>query len=121
MRRLRQLTPALVLGFVVTLGLAGCGGGDSSGSTETEVIDVTFKGDDVTPNGQRVEVSVDQPITLHVTADEPGEIHVHSDPEQEFEYQAGTSDLKLDPITTPGVVEVESHTLHKVLFQLEVR
>jgi hypothetical protein len=121
MRRLRQLTPVLVLGFVGTLGLAGCGGGDSSGATETKVIDVTFKGEDVTPNGERIDVSVDQPITLHVTADKPGEIHVHSDPEQEFEYRAGTSDLTMDPITTPGVVEVESHTLDKVLFQLEVR
>jgi ABC-type glycerol-3-phosphate transport system substrate-binding protein len=125
MRRLRRLTAPLVLGLVATFALAACGGGSSSGpanaSSETKVIDVTFKGEDVTPNGERIEVSVDQPITLHVTADKPGEIHVHSDPEQEFEYKAGTSDITMDPITKPGVVEVESHTLDKVLFQLEVR
>jgi hypothetical protein len=75
----------------------------------------------VTPNGERVEVGVGQPIQLAVTADAPGEIHVHSSPEQEFEYEKGSSTLDLEPIPAPGVVEVESHTLDKVIVSLQAR
>ena len=47
------------------------------------------------PNGERVEVAAGQQIELVVTADAPGEIHVHSSPEQELEYDAGTTTLEL--------------------------
>jgi hypothetical protein len=103
---------------------AACGGDDNGSdpsSTETKVIKVSISGDTVTPNGDRVEVAVDQPIELQVTADAAGEIHVHSSPEQEFQYDTGTTTLKLDPIKTPSVVEVESHTLDKTIVQLEAR
>jgi hypothetical protein len=84
-------------------------------------IEVTIVGDSVTPNGERVEVAVGEPVELVVEADRPGEIHVHSSPEQELEYDKGTTTLELDPIERPGVVEVESHTLEKTIVQLEVR
>ena len=125
MRRLRHLTAAVTLPLVAMFALAGCGGGDSasgsSGNTETKVIDVTFKGDQTTPSGDVIDVSVGQRIELDVTADKPGEIHVHSTPEQEYEYDAGSSTIELTPIKTPGVVTVESHTLDKVLFKLQVQ
>jgi hypothetical protein len=109
---------ALVLGF----SLAGCGddGGDGDDSGP-KTIDVTFKGDTVTPNGDRVEVEAGDDVTLDVTADKPGEIHVHSDPEQELEYDAGTTTLTIKDLDRPGVVEVESHSLDKVIVQLEVK
>lgn len=109
-------------GLVMVLGLVlgGCGNGDNGPDTETKKITVTVSGDTITPNGERIEVSVGQPIELVVTADAPGEIHVHSDPEQEFEYEAGTQTLELTPIDRPGVVDVESHTLDKTIVQLEV-
>ena len=122
---MRRALAALTV-LLCALPLAACGGssgGSSDGSggpTEAKVIDVTFTGDSVTPNGDRVEISVGQPVTLHVTADAPGEIHVHSDPEQELAYPKGESDVKVSPITTPGTVDVESHTLDKVIVQLEV-
>ena len=87
----------------------------------TKTIDVTFEGDAVTPNGDRVEVQVDQPIELVVKADAEGEIHVHSDPEQELEYGAGTTTLPAFTIDKPGIVEVESHGLEKTIVQLEVK
>jgi hypothetical protein len=87
----------------------------------TQQIEVTFAGDSVTPNGERVEVAVGEPVELVVTADAPGEIHVHSSPEQELEYRKGTTTIELDPIQRPGVVEVESHTLEKTIVQLEAR
>ena len=93
MRRAMATLAVLLCALTVT---AGCGdddsggGGSPSGSTsEPKVIDVTITGDSVTPNGERVDVSVGQEIRLKVTADEPGEIHVHSSPEQELEYAAG--------------------------------
>jgi hypothetical protein len=111
---------ALVLGF----SLAGCGddGGDDGGDDSgPKTIDVTFKGDTVTPNGDRVEVEHGDDVTLDVTADKAGEIHVHSDPEQELEYDAGTTTLTIKNLDRPGVVEVESHSLDKVIVQLEVK
>lgn len=85
-----------------------------------QVVEITFSGDDVTPNGDRVQVTAGEPVTFEITADAPGEIHVHSTPEQELEYGAGqtTEELTFDQ---PGVVEVESHDLDKVIVQLEVR
>jgi hypothetical protein len=123
--RLARRTAAASLVLLTAVGSAACGSSDStpsnSGSTsQTKVIDVTFHGTSVTPNGERVEVSVGQPITLHVTADAPGEIHVHSTPEQELEYAKGTTDVKLTPIDAPGTIDVESHSLDKVIVQLEV-
>jgi hypothetical protein len=93
---------------------------DGSGSSDPKVIKVTFAGDTVDPNGERVEVAKGQDVKLEVTADKGGEIHVHSSPEQELEYEAGESTLTIKGIDQPGTVDVESHTLEKVLVQLEV-
>jgi hypothetical protein len=119
---LRSLSSATVV-IVVMLGLAACGDDDSSrpdGDATPVTIDVTFEGDTVTPNGERVEVGTGQPIELEITADQPGEIHVHSDPEQTLAYDEGTSTVEIEPIDQPGVVDVESHDLDAVIVQLEV-
>jgi ABC-type glycerol-3-phosphate transport system substrate-binding protein len=117
MRRLVPLLAALVLALG---GLSACGGDSSSSTSGPKKIDITFSGDSVTPNGEKVEVGVGQKIQLHVTADAPGEIHVHSTPEQQLEYEQGTTDLTLT-IDKPGIVDVESHSLEKTIVQLEVR
>ena len=122
----RALATLAVL--TLTLGAtAACGADDSSSpsssgsSDEPQVIEVTFDGDSVTPNGDRVQVQHGEPIALKVTADAPGEIHVHSEPEQQLEYDKGTSTIEIEPIDAPGIVDVESHTLDKTIVQLEVR
>ncbi|HEU5456060.1 MAG TPA: hypothetical protein VFU85_10295 [Nocardioides sp.] len=102
--------------------LAGCG--DESGSTpasgdDTMTIEITFSDGSVTPSGKRVEVDAGQPVELVVKADEPGELHVHSTPEEELEYGAGTTTLKLT-LDQPGVVDVEAHDPKVVIVQLEV-
>ena len=122
---MRRALAVLTL-VVCTVGLAGCGDDDSSGSSDgkdldTKTIQVTISGDDVTPNGDRVEVAVNQPIELVVKADAEGEIHVHSDPEHELEYGVGTTTLPTFKIDKPGIVEVESHALEKTIVQLEVK
>ena len=137
----RRLAP---LALVVALALTGCGvdeeptadpsptasdpassskspsPSDESPSEAGTRIQITFKGDTVDPSGERVEVAAGEEIELDVTADAPGEIHVHSTPEQELSYEAGSTTLTLT-IDQPGVVEVESHDLDKVIVQLEVR
>lgn len=118
---MRRIAPLLAIIVLVLATFSACGGDDSGGTTSgTKRIDVTFTGDSVTPNGEKVEVGVGQKIELHVTADAPGEIHVHSTPEQELEYDQGTTDLTLT-IDKPGLVDVESHALEKTIVQLEVR
>lgn len=122
---IRRALAALTL-VACTAGLAGCGGDGSSGSGDgkglsTKTITVTISGDSVTPNGDRVDVQVGQPVELVVKADAAGEIHVHSDPEQQLEYGAGTTTLKPFTIDKPGIVEVESHALEKTIVQLEVK
>jgi hypothetical protein len=115
---------AVAVTAAVLLSLTSCGGGSSSNTgstTQVKKIAVTFSGDQVTPSGERIDVSVNQPIELDVTADKAGEIHVHSDPEQELQYGAGTTVIKVTPIDKPGVVDVESHSLDATIVQLEVR
>jgi len=101
----------------------GASGSSASGSAAADpvTIDVTFDGDSVEPNGERIQVEVGQEVDLVVTSDEPGEIHVHSSPEQELEYEGGdtpkTFELSFD---RPGIVEVESHSLDQQIVSLEV-
>ncbi len=144
---MRRTTMGLVGLVLAAVTLAGCGGEDEPAATDPTtaapssaepssaassspesstaepvgtVVDITFDGDTVQPNGERIDAKVGEPITLNVTADVPGEIHVHSTPEQELEYAAGQTTLELT-IDQPGVVEVESHSLELTIIQLEVR
>jgi len=95
--------------------------GTPSPASDAVVVDVTFDGDSVEPNGERIQVDRGQEVDLVVTADEAGEIHVHSSPEQELEYDGGgepqTFTMTFD---RPGIVEVESHTLDQQIVSLEV-
>ncbi|MGB0101417.1 MAG: hypothetical protein WBP61_14160 [Nocardioides sp.] len=117
----RALATLTVL--LCALPIAACGDeetpADDGGAPA--VVEVTFEGDSVTPNGERVDVATGQDVELQITADEAGEIHVHSDPEQEFAYESGESTVTIVGIDTPSTVDVESHSLDKVIVQLEVR
>ena len=117
---MRKTFAALLTTAVVMVSLTACSTdeGAAEGTGDGQTIKITFDGDSVEPNGERVKVDVDQPIVLEITADEPGEIHVHSTPEQEIAYDAGTSEHTLT-IDTPGVVDVESHDLEKTIVQLQ--
>ena len=122
---MRRLVAAVAVALVSAFTLSACGSDDSSTAQDSDQpvkkIAISFNGEDTDPNGQKIDVSVGQRIELDVTADAPGEIHVHSDPEQELEYDEGSSTIAVDPIEVPGQVTVESHTLGKVLFTLVAR
>ena len=120
---------ATVLVVVLGLGLAACGSDEpapsgSQGATQDDdggvSVTVTRSDDGFTPNGERVELDVDQTLTLTIDADTGGELHVHSVPEQEIAYDSGTSEHEIT-IDRPGVVEVESHDPDVIVLQLEVR
>jgi predicted small lipoprotein YifL len=139
----RVVTRIVPLVLVLAASLSACGGdgdtdapatdqsassspsdssSDSPSSSTDEGVDmtVTREGDSFTPNGERVELGIDQVLVLTIEADEAGELHVHSTPEQEIAYDAGTSEHEI-VIDRPGVVEVESHEPDVILLQLEVR
>jgi hypothetical protein len=91
----------------------------SSSATSGPFIDVTVHGNKITPNGDRIDAKVGQPVTLRVTSDRAGELHVHSTPEQELAYKAGTTTLKVT-VDKPGIVDVEDHVADVVVVQLQV-
>jgi hypothetical protein len=110
-------TPSSTLSGTPT---ASSSAGTASPAPDTGVVvDVTIKGDKVTPNGERLEAEVGKPVTLRVTSDQPGELHVHSTPEQELEYGAGRTTLQVT-VDKPGIVDVEDHAADVVVVQLEV-
>lgn len=136
MRRSAALAASLFITLALGTACGGNGGGNNGGNnggndgggigggaeTTVRTIEISVSGATITPNGAEVDVDAGQPIDLVVTADAPGEIHVHSDPEQEFEY-VGTGEpetFKLQ-IDRPGQVEVESHTLDKLIVKLVVQ
>ncbi|CAN5364710.1 hypothetical protein BH11ACT8_BH11ACT8_09380 [soil metagenome] len=127
MRRALATSAALLL--VLAGGVAcgsdsssdGSGNNGSSTATEPETIDITVAGGEITPNGTEVDVAAGQQIDLVVTADAPGEIHVHSEPEHEYSYEGtGEPETFSFTIDRPGQVEVESHTLDKLIVKLVV-
>ncbi|MFT4262035.1 MAG: hypothetical protein QM572_01510 [Nocardioides sp.] len=111
----------LLLALLSLTSLTACGDGSDTATTDlpTKKIAITFSGDTVTPNGDRVDVKIGQTVQLVVTADAAGEIHVHSDPEKELEYGKGTTVLELS-FDHAGIIEVESHALEKTIVQLQV-
>jgi hypothetical protein len=119
-----------VLTLVTSLGVTGCGS-DTSGTSGTsskdpstdasaQKLDVSIKGDTITPTNKRVEVSKGKPLTITITSDRSGELHVHSSPEEEIAFDKGTTTRKVT-FANPGVVEVEEHVSDTLIAQLEVR
>ena len=82
-------------------------------------VDIAIEGGEFSPQAQRIQAKVGEPVTLNIDSDVAGEFHVHSDPEQEIAFKAGESTHEIT-IDQPGVVEVESHDLGGVILQLEV-
>lgn len=85
-----------------------------------KLVQVKVTRDSIEPQGEKLEVKKGQPVVLDIDAEVGGELHVHSSPEQHIEYPAGKSQATLT-IDRPGIIEVESHTLDKLVLQLEVR
>lgn len=83
-------------------------------------LTITIQGNDVSPNGERIEVAPGEPLVVGVTSDRAGELHVHSKPEQFVEFGEGSTVTEL-VIDIPGVVEVEDHETGAVVAQIQVQ
>ena len=91
---------------------------DSGESVAT--VDVTIKGDEVTPIGEAVEIGVGEKVVLNIDSDRSGELHVHSSPEKELEFPAGTSKLDV-MLDQPGSVDIEEHESGALIVRVLVR
>jgi major membrane immunogen (membrane-anchored lipoprotein) len=111
----------LVAVLAAALLLAGCGGSDTPAKGKPVVVDIAVKAGTVKPQGDRVDVTVGQKVTLHITSDADEEIHVHSEPEHEYAVGQGDDVEKSFTIDTPGQVAVEAHHLDVTIVQLVVR
>lgn len=106
---IRRLLATCAAVLCVASSAVACGDDDSGGSTEVETIEITVEGGTVEPDGERIDVDVDQPVDLVVTSDVAGELHVHSSPEQYVEFDAGVNEpIKLQ-FERAGLVDIELH------------
>ncbi|MGH3459544.1 hypothetical protein [Aeromicrobium sp.] len=127
---------ALAAVFAAGVLLTGCSDSTDTGSVSSSptpresevtdpvkdvVVDIAIKDGKVTPQGERVDVLVGQPVILRITSDADEEIHVHSEPEKEFKVRAGDQVEEMLTIDTPGQVAVEAHEVDATIVQLVVR
>jgi len=85
-------------------------------------VDITIRGGQVTPNGDKVDVTKGQTVVLNVTSDSDDEIHAHTSGDgYELEVKAGTPATGEFVAADTGTFEVESHHLEKVIVRLVVR
>ncbi|MPZ62404.1 MAG: hypothetical protein GEU93_14140 [Propionibacteriales bacterium] len=97
-------------------------GGDDDAGGAAQEIEVEIEHGRVTPSGERVTVSVGQPVRMVIDSDAVDEIHVHAQPEHSFDVQAGKDDQIFEfTLETPGVYEAELHELGDVIVSIEVR
>jgi hypothetical protein len=94
----------------------------SSSDANTVVIDITIANRQVTPSGQKLDLSRGQTVIMHVTSDMDDEIHAHTGGDgYELEVTAGKPATGSFVVSDPGSFEIESHHLEKIIAILNVR
>ena len=94
----------------------------SSSNANAVVIDITIANRQVTPNGQKLNVSRGQKVIMHVTSDMDDEIHAHTGGDgYELEVTAGKPATGSFVVSDSGSFEIESHHLEKIIAILNVR
>ena len=83
-------------------------------------VEVTIKGDTMTPNAEKVKVKRGEDVTVSITSDREGELHVHSTPDKHVPFKAGETSVTMS-FDRPGLIDVEEHESGKLLVQFEVR
>ena len=74
------------------------------------------------PNGEKINVRVDQKVILNVISDTDDEIHAHlGEKDYELPVQAGKPTKGSFTLESPGSFEVESHHLEKTIVILNAR
>ncbi len=92
----------------------------TSDSEAGATLAIEVAGDDISPSGKTITMSVGDTLTIRVVSDRAGELHVHSSPEQSVEFKAGETrrDLTIDK---PGQVDIEEHDSDKLVARLLVQ
>lgn len=105
---------------LTVLVLAACGQTPESATYGKEgvTIYVALVDGTVTPDNEFLDVTVGEPINLHVVSDVDEVIHVHSVPEHTFDVAAGDDKTFTFTIDTPGDVVVVAHLLDAAILQL---
>ena len=94
----------------------------SSSDANAVVIDITIANRQVTPSGQKLNLSRGQTVIMHVTSDMDDEIHAHTGGDgYELEVTAGKPATGSFVASDPGSFEIESHHLEKIIAILNVR
>lgn len=122
MTALTQIRTALISLAISTLvlGLAGCGGESKPPGSAGLTVDIVIAHGQVTPANATLQVTVKQPITLHVTSDVADELHVHSVPDHKFEVAAAANQTFQFSVDVPGSVDVELHHLDRTVATIHV-
>jgi hypothetical protein len=94
----------------------------SNSEANTVVIDITIANRQVTPSGQKLNLSRGQTVIMHVTSDMDDEIHAHTGGDgYELEVSAGKPATGSFVVSDLGSFEIESHHLEKIIAILNVR
>ena len=94
----------------------------SSSNANAVIIDITIAKRQVTPSGQKLNLSRGQTVIMHVTSDMDDEIHAHTGGDgYELEVTAGKPATGSFVVSDPGSFEIESHHLEKIIAILNVR
>jgi hypothetical protein len=92
------------------------------GAADVVTLDISIKDDQVSPNGEKVDVAKGQTVKMTVTSDSDDEIHAHTGGEGfELEVMAGKPATGEFVASEAGSFEVESHHLEKIIVILVVR
>ncbi|CAM2826209.1 hypothetical protein BST27_04900 [Mycobacterium intermedium] len=100
--------------------LVACGGSAPKPAAEALTIDVTIANGQVTPTNAKMNATVGEQITLHVTSDVKDELHVHSVPDHKFEVAASPNQQFQFSVDVPGNVDVELHHLKRTVVTIQV-
>lgn len=142
--RLVVAASVLVLGSA----LAGCGGDDTDSGSSTPTtpastpsstqsstgsstpaspapavgpsLDVTVAGDEIDPVGKALDAKTGDTLVITITSDRAGELHVHTSPEQELEFEPGTTKLEVE-LEQPGQVDIEEHASDTLIARVLVK
>jgi hypothetical protein len=85
-------------------------------------INITIKNKQVTPNGEKINISKGQTVIENVVSDADDEVHAHTSGNgYELEVKAGVPVTGRFVATDTGSFEIESHHLNKIIAILVVR
>jgi hypothetical protein len=85
------------------------------------VIEATIAHGAVTPTNEQLQAKVGEPIIVRIDSDVADELHAHSTPDHTFKVEAKANQSFQFTPSVPGKVEIELHTLNRVIATVDVQ